>query len=73
MQTMRRTLLFVLIFILPLAVRAQTGALGFVAVTPCRVVDTRLPDGPFGGPPIQGQGSETSQSPMAPAGFQTQH
>jgi parallel beta-helix repeat protein len=26
----------------------------FVSVTPCRVVDTRNPDGPFGGPPIQG-------------------
>ncbi len=26
----------------------------FVPVTPCRVVDTRNPNGPFGGPPIQG-------------------
>ena len=26
----------------------------YVAVTPCRVVDTRNPDGEFGGPPIQG-------------------
>ncbi len=26
----------------------------FIPVTPCRVVDTRNPDGPFGGPPIQG-------------------
>jgi hypothetical protein len=26
----------------------------FVPVTPCRVVDTRNPDGVFGGPPIQG-------------------
>ena len=26
----------------------------FVAVTPCRVVDTRNPNGTFGGPPIQG-------------------
>ena len=30
------------------------AALQFVAATPCRVVDTRNPDGPFGGPPIQG-------------------
>jgi len=30
------------------------GALQFVAVTPCRVADTRNPDGEFGGPPIQG-------------------
>lgn len=28
--------------------------LQFVSTTPCRVVDTRNPDGPFGGPPIQG-------------------
>jgi uncharacterized repeat protein (TIGR03803 family) len=26
--------------------------LQFVAVTPCRIVDTRNPNGPFGGPPI---------------------
>jgi uncharacterized repeat protein (TIGR03803 family) len=26
----------------------------FVPVTPCRIVDTRNPDGPFGGPPISG-------------------
>ena len=29
-------------------------ALQFVAVTPCRVVDTRKANGTFGGPPIQG-------------------
>ncbi len=32
---------------------AQTP-LQFVPVTPCRVADTRLPDGPFGGPALQG-------------------
>jgi uncharacterized repeat protein (TIGR02543 family) len=31
------------------------GALQFVPVVPCRVVDTRNPDGPFGGPSIKGQ------------------
>jgi hypothetical protein len=31
----------------------STG-LQLVAITPCRLVDTRLPNGPFGGPPIQG-------------------
>ncbi len=30
------------------------GPTQFVPVTPCRVVDTRNPNGPFGGPPIQG-------------------
>ncbi|MBV8518925.1 MAG: hypothetical protein JO197_16130 [Acidobacteria bacterium] len=28
----------------------RTNALAFVAVTPCRLVDTRNPSGPFGGP-----------------------
>jgi uncharacterized repeat protein (TIGR03803 family) len=28
------------------------SALQFVPVTPCRIVDTRNPNGPFGGPPI---------------------
>ncbi len=40
-----------------LAAAAQVP-LQFVAVTPCRVADTRWqPDGPFSGPPIQGQAS----------------
>ena len=33
---------------------APSTPLQFIAVTPCRVVDTRLSNGPFGGPPIQG-------------------
>jgi hypothetical protein len=33
----------------PVAV-SRTNALAFVAVTPCRLVDTRNPSGPFGGP-----------------------
>ncbi len=31
-----------------------SGALQFVAVTPCRLVDTRNTNGEFGGPPLQG-------------------
>lgn len=31
-----------------------SNGLQFVPVPPCRVVDTRGPNGPFGGPPIQG-------------------
>ena len=34
---------------------AADTALQFVPVTPCRLVDTRGADGPFGGPPIAGQ------------------
>ncbi len=34
-------------------------ALQFVSLAPCRVVDTRDPDGPFGGPPISGHTSRS--------------
>ena len=44
--------------------------LQFVSTTPCRVVDTRNPDGPFGGPPIQGG---TYRSFALPAEFELQH
>ena len=37
-----------------LSVNLQSHSLQFVPVTPCRLVDTRNPDGEFGGPPIQG-------------------
>ena len=33
---------------------SQSDPLQFIPVTACRVVDTRGPDGTFGGPPIQG-------------------
>jgi hypothetical protein len=33
---------------------APSTPLQFIAVTPCRVVDTRISNGLFGGPPIQG-------------------
>ena len=68
MQALRRALLFVLTSILlgtSLAARAQT-ALRFVAATPCRVADTRLPKGPFGGPPIQGNSSRDFAIPDGP-------
>ncbi|MFZ0314045.1 MAG: S53 family peptidase, partial [Candidatus Korobacteraceae bacterium] len=35
-------------------------ALQFVPVTPCRIVDTRGPTGPFGGPSLQGGGAARS-------------
>ncbi len=34
-----------------------SAKLQFVPLAPCRVVDTRSPDGPLGGPPIQGGAS----------------
>jgi YVTN family beta-propeller protein len=40
------------------------NALQFVALTPCRVVDTRNPNGPFGGPPISGGASRSFPLPQ---------
>lgn len=34
-----------------------TGALAFYALTPCRIADTRNPDGPLGGPSLVAQGT----------------
>ncbi|MGA8026598.1 MAG: chitobiase/beta-hexosaminidase C-terminal domain-containing protein [Bryobacteraceae bacterium] len=42
---------------------SSTPALQFVPVTPCRVVDTRNPDGPFGGPELAGGASRTFNIP----------
>ncbi len=41
-------------------------ALQFVPVTPCRVVDTRLPNGPFGGPSLQGGTERDFAIPSGP-------
>jgi uncharacterized repeat protein (TIGR03803 family) len=38
----------------------------FVPVVPCRVVDTRDPDGPFGGPVMQGLTSRNFELPQNP-------
>jgi hypothetical protein len=41
-----------------------SGPLQFVPVTPCRVVDTRNTNGPFGGPPIQGGNARSFPIPQ---------
>ena len=38
----------------------------FVSATPCRVVDTRDPDGPFGGPILQGNSTRSFTLPQTP-------
>ena len=43
--------------------------LQFVPVTPCRVVDTRNPNGPFGGPPIQGGTARSFAVPQGACGI----
>ncbi len=37
----------------------------FIAATPCRVVDTRSPNGPFGGPVLQGNTSRSFPLPQS--------
>lgn len=46
---------------------ASSDALQLVTVTPCRVVDTRNPNGMFGGPPIQGGTSRSFPIPQQTA------
>ena len=41
-------------FVMAVSARAQPAGAGFFTVTPCRVVDTRNPDGPTGGPALAG-------------------
>ncbi len=43
---------------------ANAAPLQFVAVTPCRVVDTRNANGQFGGPPLQGQATRSFPIPQ---------
>ena len=40
----------------------------FVPTTPCRIVDTRNPTGPFGGPAIAGQTFRNFDLPLGPCG-----
>ena len=44
----------------------QAIALQYVAIDPCRVVDTRGPNGQFGGPPLQGHSSRSFPLPQGP-------
>ena len=56
MRNIRRSVMLLLAFgvvLTAMSAFAQT-ALRFNPVTPCRVVDTRNPNGQFGGPAIQG-------------------
>ena len=43
--------------------------LHFVPVTPCRIADTRNPDGPFGGPSIPASSSRDFAIPSSPCGI----
>ncbi len=52
-----------------LTVMAQSGALMFVPVTPCRVVDTRNATGPFGGPQMTAGSTRTFAIPASSCGI----
>jgi len=55
MRNVRLSAMLVVACVLMMALSAGAQqALQFTPVNPCRVVDTRNPNGPFGGPPIQG-------------------
>jgi len=41
------------------------GALSFYAATPCRILDTRLPAGPFGGPEMAGGSTRSYAVPAS--------
>ncbi len=45
------------------------GALSFYPVTPCRVADTRNPDGPFGGPILDATGPRSFAIPAGDCGI----
>jgi hypothetical protein len=47
------------------AAPGSTGALSFYPVTPCRVVDTRNADGPFGGPELAGGSTRSFTIPAS--------
>ncbi len=48
---------------------APAAGLRFVPVTPCRLVDTRMADGPFGGPAIEGSSSRSFAIPQSVCGI----
>ncbi len=56
-------------FILPKTASAQSGALQFVPVTPCRVVDTRNASGDFGGPELAAGSTRTFNIPQSACGI----
>ena len=51
-----------------LAIYSLQAALRFVPITPCRVADTRKPNGPFGGPQIPGGGTRDFIIPNSACG-----
>lgn len=47
---------------------ASSAPFQFIPLTPCRVADTRHPNGPFGGPPISGHTSRSFAIPASGCG-----
>jgi hypothetical protein len=70
MRQLIATILFSLILTASASAQSNDNppstALQLVPVTPCRVVDTRQPNGPFGGPAIQGGTFRTFAVPQGP-------
>jgi CubicO group peptidase (beta-lactamase class C family) len=51
------------------AFNTQVSGLSFVAVTPCRIADTRSPTGFFGGPSLVGNSTRDFAIPSSPCGI----
>jgi hypothetical protein len=66
---LRLLLALAILIIVTTAVAAAQTAMQFVPMTPCRVVDTRNSDGPFGGPPISAQGERDFALPEGNCGI----
>jgi hypothetical protein len=54
-----------------LTITSVAGALQFIPVTPCRIADTRNPDGPFGGPELAAGAIRTFDIPQSNCGIPT--
>ena len=63
------TALLLALLILPTIAWAQSSALQFVPVTPCRVVDTRSAPGDFGGPDLAARSTRTFNIPQGACGI----
>ncbi len=64
MRTTHRVFLAFFLIAAGIAACAQTP-LQLVPITPCRVADTRLTDGPFGGPALQGGATRSFAIPQS--------
>jgi hypothetical protein len=66
---MRHAFLALLLSLIVLNVEAASNPTNFIAVQPCRLVDTRGSVGPFGGPALSPSSVRTFSVPLSPCGL----